>query len=496
MRKSRCGVGRQLVGVPVARRRVDAPPQGGPSVPCSHDVHAVRRAARRPALVVDAGALEHNLDDDGRRAPRRALPSAREGAQEHRARPAPARRRPRRLHVRDAARDGRAGRRGSRRRPAARQRGRRPASASARWPSSTRASPSRSTPTRRSTRRRAAGLRECLVDVNVGMPRCGCPPDDAGRSPTRAARAGSTVRGVMGYEGHVVGVVDRARARAADGRRRWRSSPRRTTRSVATIVSGGRHRHVRHQHARHRDPGRLVRADGHRLRPSSTLPFRPALSVLATVISRQRRATASPSPTAGSRRSAWTTATRRSRARPCWFCSDEHVDVLDRRRRAAPGGRRPRARVARARRPDRRVPRADARRRRTGARRAVVDTLGGRPPRLVTTARTVPPASVARPSSLPAPWTGALALLDATAQAELVRTGDAHTARARRRGDQPHREGERRAQRGHPPALRQGTRHAAEASCRRRPVPRRADRAQGSRRRARRATRCTSATSC
>ena len=26
-----------------------------------------------------------------------------------------------------------------------------------------------------------AGIREVLVDVNVGLPRCGCRPDDAGR---------------------------------------------------------------------------------------------------------------------------------------------------------------------------------------------------------------------------------------------------------------------------------------------------------------------------
>jgi D-serine deaminase-like pyridoxal phosphate-dependent protein len=55
-----------------------------------------------------------------------------------------------------------------------------------------------------------AGLRECLVDVNVGLPRCGCAPDDAGRIADRARAAGLEVRGVMGYEGHVVGLADRA----------------------------------------------------------------------------------------------------------------------------------------------------------------------------------------------------------------------------------------------------------------------------------------------
>jgi len=56
----------------------------------------------------------------------------------------------------------------------------------------------------------AAGLREVVVDVNVGLPRCGCDPDDAGRLADRARARGLEVRGVMGYEGHVVGLADRA----------------------------------------------------------------------------------------------------------------------------------------------------------------------------------------------------------------------------------------------------------------------------------------------
>ena len=55
-----------------------------------------------------------------------------------------------------------------------------------------------------------AGLREVLIDVNVGLPRCGCAPDQAGPLAERARAAGLEVRGVMGYEGHVVGNEDRA----------------------------------------------------------------------------------------------------------------------------------------------------------------------------------------------------------------------------------------------------------------------------------------------
>lgn len=54
------------------------------------------------------------------------------------------------------------------------------------------------------------GVHEVVVDVNVGLPRCGCKPADAGRLADLARRLGLTVRGVMGYEGHVVGIESRA----------------------------------------------------------------------------------------------------------------------------------------------------------------------------------------------------------------------------------------------------------------------------------------------
>lgn len=50
----------------------------------------------------------------------------------------------------------------------------------------------------------AAGIREVLVDVEVGLPRCGCAPDDAGRLADLARSRGLEVRGVMGYEGHLM----------------------------------------------------------------------------------------------------------------------------------------------------------------------------------------------------------------------------------------------------------------------------------------------------
>jgi D-serine deaminase-like pyridoxal phosphate-dependent protein len=55
----------------------------------------------------------------------------------------------------------------------------------------------------------AGGVSECVIDVNVGLPRCGIAPDKAGALADEARAAGLAVRGVMGYEGHVVGNPDR-----------------------------------------------------------------------------------------------------------------------------------------------------------------------------------------------------------------------------------------------------------------------------------------------
>lgn len=50
----------------------------------------------------------------------------------------------------------------------------------------------------------AARIPEVLIDVDVGMPRCGCEPSDAGRLADLARGKGLEVRGVMGYEGHLM----------------------------------------------------------------------------------------------------------------------------------------------------------------------------------------------------------------------------------------------------------------------------------------------------
>jgi D-serine deaminase-like pyridoxal phosphate-dependent protein len=58
------------------------------------------------------------------------------------------------------------------------------------------------------------GIKDVLIDVNVGMPRCGVAPERAAALATLAVSLGLNVRGVMGYEGHLMAVADRDEQRA------------------------------------------------------------------------------------------------------------------------------------------------------------------------------------------------------------------------------------------------------------------------------------------
>lgn len=57
----------------------------------------------------------------------------------------------------------------------------------------------------------AGGVRSVLIDIEVGLPRCGCDMETGLRLADRARAAGLDVRGVMGYEGHLMMVDDRTK---------------------------------------------------------------------------------------------------------------------------------------------------------------------------------------------------------------------------------------------------------------------------------------------
>ena len=171
----------------------------------------------------------------------------------------------------------------------------------------------------------AAGkVREAVIDVNVGLPRCGCDPADAGRLAEAARAAGLDVRGVMGYEGHVVGLTD-ATERAE-----------KTKTAMELLV------------AAHADVGgELVSAGGTGTYACNTwaseiqagsyalmdtaygklgLPFGQALFVLATVISSSKEWSVAD---AGLKAFGMDHGNPELDGATVWFCSDEHTTFSD-----------------------------------------------------------------------------------------------------------------------------------------------------------------------
>jgi D-serine deaminase-like pyridoxal phosphate-dependent protein len=129
----------------------------------------------------------------------------------------------------------------------------------------------------------AGGVKEVLIDVNVGLPRCGCAPEDAGRLGDLARSKGLTVRGVMGYEGHVVGLPDRALREQLTRECMERLIAAHADVGGEIISAGGTGTYDINTWANEIQAGSYALMDtayGH-----LELPFRQALTVLATVIS-------------------------------------------------------------------------------------------------------------------------------------------------------------------------------------------------------------------
>jgi len=129
----------------------------------------------------------------------------------------------------------------------------------------------------------AGGVREVIVDVNVGLPRCGCAPEDAGRLAELARSKGLNVRGVMGYEGHVVGNEDRAFRESATADAMKLLVQAHGDVGGELISAGGTGTYDINTWANEIQAGSYALMDtayGH-----LGLPFRQALTVLATVIS-------------------------------------------------------------------------------------------------------------------------------------------------------------------------------------------------------------------
>jgi len=122
-----------------------------------------------------------------------------------------------------------------------------------------------------------------LVDVNVGLPRCGCRPDDAAMIASLARTAGLEVRGVMGYEGHVVGNPDRTwrMERVEECMAQLRGAHDEVGGDVTS--AGGTGTYDLHTWAAEVQAGSYLLMDTHY--GELGLPFRQAVFIDATVIS-------------------------------------------------------------------------------------------------------------------------------------------------------------------------------------------------------------------
>lgn len=164
------------------------------------------------------------------------------------------------------------------------------------------------------------GIKKVLIDVEVGMPRCGCSPEEAPRLAEAARAAGIEVRGVMGYEGHLMMVMDRE------------SKARKVERAMAILLKaheqvggdivsgGGTGTFDINTWVTEVQAGSYVVSDTHYDQLDS--PFELAMSVVATVISVNAKGWAVVD--------AGLKAFGLDHGEPTWpdgklmFCSDEH----------------------------------------------------------------------------------------------------------------------------------------------------------------------------
>ena len=169
----------------------------------------------------------------------------------------------------------------------------------------------------------AGGVGAVVIDVNVGLPRCGCRVEDAGRLAERARALGLAVRGVMGYEGHVVGLDDRAlRARLTEEAMQLLLAAHAQV-GGELISAGGTGTYDCNVWANEIQAGSYLLMDTAYAKLG--LPFRQALTVLATVIS------VSPSyavADCGLKALGMDHGNPTIRAAQVLFCSDEHITFV------------------------------------------------------------------------------------------------------------------------------------------------------------------------
>jgi D-serine deaminase-like pyridoxal phosphate-dependent protein len=173
----------------------------------------------------------------------------------------------------------------------------------------------------------AGGVREVLVDVNVGLPRCGCAPEAAGRLADLARRHGLGVRGVMGYEGHLMLAPDRA-----DRGKRTAEAMALLARAHAdvggdVVSAGGTGTYDLNEVATEIQAGSYALMDTAYAKLGG--PFAPALFLLATVVSSNERYAVAD---CGLKALGMDHGNPDVEGGKVWFCSDEHLTFAPERR--------------------------------------------------------------------------------------------------------------------------------------------------------------------
>ncbi len=170
------------------------------------------------------------------------------------------------------------------------------------------------------------GVREVLVDVNVGLPRCGIAPDRAGRLADDARAAGLSVRGVMGYEGHLMMLADESeRARLTEEcMERLLSAHADVGGDV--VSGGGTGTYAMNTWVTELQAGSYALMDT--AYSAAGLPFRQALTLLATVVSATAKAGDMPAyavADVGLKSLGMDHGNPTVVGGHVWFCSDEHT---------------------------------------------------------------------------------------------------------------------------------------------------------------------------
>ncbi|MBI1814830.1 MAG: alanine racemase [Deltaproteobacteria bacterium] len=166
----------------------------------------------------------------------------------------------------------------------------------------------------------AGNVREVVIDVNVGLPRCGCLPAAAGGLADLARKQGLLVRGVMGYEGHVVGLDDRAtRTRLCEEAMQQLLAAHADV-GGELISAGGTGTYDCNTWASEIQAGSYVLMDT--AYGKLNLPFRRGLSVLATVISVSASFAVAD---CGLKALGMDHGNPSIDDAKVWFCSDEHI---------------------------------------------------------------------------------------------------------------------------------------------------------------------------